>query len=85
MRDLATQCCKTARALQAELQSLRKTPGVVGLRETVSKFYMRRMKSKSIEKLNGRLAEHQKVLNSKILVDLRYVRKSYLRSKLITI
>ena len=81
-RDLATQCCETARALRTELQSLRKTPGG-GLCETFSKFYLRRKKSNSIEKLNGRLAEYQKVLDSKILIDLRYIRKCYLRSKVI--
>ena len=81
-RDLATQCCETARALQTELQSLRKTPGG-GLRETVSKFNLKRKKGKSIEKLKGRLDEYQKVVDSKILIDLRYIRNSHLTSKLI--
>ena len=79
LQDLATQCCETARALQMELQSLRKTPSG-GLRETVSKSYFRRKKIKSIQRLNGRLAEYQKTLDSKILIDLRYIRKSHLKS-----
>ena len=70
--DLGSQCCETARILHSELESLRKSPGG-GFRETISTAIARRKKSKKIDKLKGRLDEYQKVLDSRVLVNIRHV------------
>ena len=71
LQDLGLQCCETAGALHAELESLRKSPG--GFRETVSIAIMKRRKAKKIAQLKARLDEYQKVLDSRVLMDIRHV------------
>ena len=72
LNDLSSQCCETARALHNELLSLRKKLGG-GVCESLSKFVMKRTKAKDNERLKSRLDEHQKVLDKKVLMDVRHV------------
>ena len=70
--DIGLQCSETARILHAEVKSLRKAPGG-GVWVTVSAAVTRRKKAKKIEQLKDRLDEYQKVLDSKVLIDIRQV------------
>jgi len=72
LSDLALRCCKTAEALHTILESLRKNPGG-GTSESIFKFMKKKIKAKEIEGLKTRLDEYQKVLDSKILIDIRYI------------
>ena len=81
--DLASLCCETAKELQAELGSLCKKPGG-GLRDTFHKAVLKKRKARHIERLKQRLDECQKVLDSKILIDVRYVRIFLSRSQALT-
>lgn len=67
---LATQCSQTAKALQDELDSLRKSPGG-GLRSTIQKARLKNKKAKTIGKLKLALDEYEKTLDSKVLIDVR--------------
>ena len=67
---LATQCSGTARELNGELVSLRKAPGG-GLRDTIRTTWLKKKKSKSIDRLKLALDEYQKTLDSKVLIDVR--------------
>ena len=67
---LATQCSDTARELNGELVSLRKAPGG-GLRDTIRTTWLKKKKSKSIDRLKLVLDEYQKTLDSKVLIDVR--------------
>ena len=78
LEDLGSQCCDTAQKLQTELQSLRKIPAG-GVRETTYKFILKQRKSKTIDRLKSRLDEYQKVLDSKVLVDIRHVYRLCIR------
>ncbi|KAL8750831.1 MAG: hypothetical protein Q9199_006824 [Rusavskia elegans] len=60
----------TAKALQDELGSLRKSPGG-GLRSTIEKVWLKKKKAKTIEKLKLALDKYKKTLDSKILIDVR--------------
>ena len=73
LTDLASFCRETAKELQTELGSLCKKPGG-GLRDTLHKAVLKKRKARHIEQLKQRLDECQKVLDTKILIDLRYVR-----------
>lgn len=79
LNGLGSRCYKTARALHDELLALRKKPDG-GLRESVKVFVKKKKKAKSIEQIKTRLDEYQKVLDTKILIDLRYVFCSRLQS-----
>ena len=70
LSDLVSQCCATAKSLHTELQSLGTLPKE-GLRKTAYYFYSKKRKSKSINNLKSRLDEYQRVLDSKILVDIK--------------
>lgn len=67
---LATQCSDTARELNGKLDSLRKAPGG-GLRSTIKTAWLKKKKSKSIDKLKLALDQYQKTLDSKVLIDVR--------------
>ena len=70
MIPLATQCSKTAKALQSELVLLRKPPRS-GLRGTVGRVWLKTRKAKKIQTLKLALDEFQKTLDSTILIDVR--------------
>ena len=70
--DLVLKCCETATELQTELQSLR-TSSNRGFRETALKVLSKKRKAKKINKLKSRLDEYQRVLDSKLLIDIRHV------------
>ena len=72
LSGLGSRCCETARALHEELLTLRKKPDG-GLRESVKVFVKKKRKAKSIEQIKTRLDEYQKVLDTKLLIDLRHV------------
>ena len=71
LNELASQCCKTARDLQAMLDLLRKSPGG-GIRESSSKPVKKKVTPKEITRIKSRLDELQKALDSKILINLRH-------------
>ena len=72
LTNLSLQCCETATVLHSELESLRKTPGG-GFRDTISKALLKKRKAKEIEKIKNTLDEYQKVLDSKVLIEIRHV------------
>ena len=72
LSDLGSQCYETAKALNEELLALRKKPDG-GLRDSVKAFVKKKKKANSIEQIKTRLDEYQKVLDTKILIDLRHV------------
>ncbi|KAL8849090.1 MAG: hypothetical protein Q9221_005934 [Calogaya cf. arnoldii] len=67
---LATKCSQTAQDLQAELDSLRTSPGS-GVRSTLQKAWLKKIKSKKIDKIKLALDELEKTLNSVVLIDVR--------------
>ena len=70
LSDLCTRCCQTALTLQCELQSLQKSSDG-GKREAFNKFVLSKRKAKDIRILEEALAEYQKTLDSRILIDVR--------------
>ncbi|KAL8832359.1 MAG: hypothetical protein Q9191_000316 [Dirinaria sp. TL-2023a] len=71
LEELCSQCRDTANELQAELQSLRRS-AAGGVGETTSKFFLKKRKKRTIEKLKNRLDEYQKILDSKVLINIRH-------------
>ncbi|KAI4220349.1 MAG: hypothetical protein L6R36_007688 [Xanthoria steineri] len=67
---LATQCSQTARVLKGELDSIRKAPGG-GLCGTIKTAWLKKRKTKKIDKLKLALDEYQKTLDSRVLIDAR--------------
>lgn len=59
----------TAKTLQRELYSLEKSPGG-GLRETISKAFLKKQKAKGLEKIKRSLDEYQKTLDSKAIIKI---------------
>ena len=72
LKDLASECCETAKLLHTELESLRLTHGG-GVRAAFFKTIQRKLNSKNIDRLKGKLDEYQKTLETKVLVDIRHV------------
>ncbi|KAL8846978.1 MAG: hypothetical protein Q9221_007964 [Calogaya cf. arnoldii] len=70
LTSLGLRCCKSATALNNELQSLNKSPGG-GFRKTVSGLFLKARKAERIHQLKHSLDEYQKVFNSKLLIDIR--------------
>ncbi|KAI4189737.1 MAG: hypothetical protein LQ348_003758 [Seirophora lacunosa] len=60
----------TAQTLKSELDSLQKPPGS-GLRGTLKKAWLKQEKAKTIDKLKRDLDEYERILDSKILIDVR--------------
>ncbi|KAL8930404.1 MAG: hypothetical protein Q9208_000587 [Pyrenodesmia sp. 3 TL-2023] len=75
LKSLAAECCHTAKTLQVELDALRKAPGS-GLRGTFKTAWLKKRKTKTIEKLKIALDEYEKALDSKVLIDVRQVLKA---------
>ena len=69
---LATECSMTAQSLITELEKLR-VNGSHRKAQVLSKVFMSTRKRKSIDKIRKRLGEYQKILDTRILVDLRLV------------
>ena len=69
---LAAECSTTAQALITELEKLR-VDGSHRKRQAVSKAFMSVRKKKCIDETQKRLGEYQRVLDTRILVDLRFV------------
>ena len=71
LNSFAVQCCETAKELHAELDSLRRPAGR-GLHKTLFTAARRGLKSGKIDRLKKRLDEYQKVLDTEILVNVKY-------------
>ena len=71
---LTLQCCETAEQLHTELESLLDSSGG-RFGRTISIATRKVLKARKIEKLKVQLDEYQKVLDTKILIDIRYVRR----------
>ena len=71
MLDLGTQCRDTAKTLSNELSSLRESSSG-RIKGTITVLMRRKKKAKVIKMLKARLDEHQKVLDTKVLIDIRF-------------
>ena len=72
LQALADECCKTADKLTTELDTL-KTSGPHKRRQAVQKFYRSICRKSVVEKIQRKLDSYQKVLDTRILVNLRSV------------
>ena len=70
--DLGSKCSSTAEELVAELEKLR-VNGPHRKRQSLNKSLKAMLKGNHMEKIQKRLEGYQKLLDSKILVDLRFV------------
>ena len=70
--DLGSKCSSTAEDLVAELEKL-KVDGRHRKRQSLSVSFKAVLKRNSMDKIQKRLEEYQKLLDSRILVDLRFV------------
>ena len=72
LQALAEECCKTADELTAELDTL-KISGPNKRRQAVPKFFRSIRRKSVVEAIQRRLDSYQKVLDTRILVNLRFV------------
>ena len=72
LQALADQCCKTADELTAELHTL-KIRGPHKRRQAVQKLYKSMRRKSVVKEIQTKLDGYQKVLDTKILVNLRFV------------
>ena len=70
--DLATKCSRTAEELVAELEKL-KVDGPHRKRQVARKTFRTLLKGTPIDRIQKRLAEYEKHLDTRVLVDLRFV------------
>ena len=70
--DLGSKCSSTAKELVAELEKM-KVDGPRRKRQSLNKSLKAMLKRNDMEKIQKRLEGYQKLLDSKILVDLRFV------------
>lgn len=70
--DLGSKCSTTAKELVAELEKMR-VDGPHRKRQAVKKTFKAMKKRKAIDDIQKRLEEYRKLLDSTILVDLRFV------------
>ena len=70
--DLGSKCSSTAKELIAELEKL-KVDERHRKRQSLNKSFKAILKKNSMEKIQKRLEGYQKLLDSRILVDLRFV------------
>ena len=70
--DLCSKCSSTAEELVAELEKL-KVDGPHRKRQSLNKSLKAMLKRNDMEKIQKRLEGYQKLLDSRILVDLRFV------------
>lgn len=71
LQTLSKKCSSTSKELYNELRSLQKSSGG-GRRETVSKLARRFTRGKTIKRLQEDLNRYQQVLDTVVLVDVRY-------------
>lgn len=71
--DLAAKCSDTAQELIVEVQNL-KINGTHTIRQAISKTIKTMRKKSAIDEIQRRLEKYRKLLDSRILVDLRWVR-----------
>ncbi len=74
--DLGSKCSSTAQELVAELEKL-KVKGPHGKIQGVRKMFQSVWRRKAIDDIQKRLDEYRKILNTRILVDLRFVCDQY--------
>ena len=72
LQALADECCRTADELTAELDTL-KVSGPHKKRQVAKKFYRSIRRKSVVEGIQKRLDGYQKVLNTRTLVNLRFV------------
>lgn len=72
LEELATKCSQTATELVAELQSL-KVEGPHKRRQAITKTIKGFRGSRKIESIQAKLKQYQEVLNTRILICLRFV------------
>ena len=72
LQALAEECCETADELTAELDTL-KTSGSHKKRQAVQKLYRSIRRKSVVEGIQKKLDGYQKVLDTRILVNLRFV------------
>ena len=72
LEALADECCKTADELTAELDTL-KISGPHKKRQAVPKFFRSIRRKSVVEGIQRKLDGYQKVLDTRILVNLRFV------------
>ena len=70
--DLGSKCSSTAQELVAELEKLR-INGPHRKRQSLNKSFKAMLKRNDMEKIQKRLEGYEKLLDSRILVDLRFV------------
>ena len=70
---VATECSKTAKDLIAKLQSLQVQPSSHQRVAAVSKSFKAHFKKSSINSIEERLERYQKLLDTQILITLRFV------------
>lgn len=75
--DLGSKCSDTAEELIAELERM-KVDGPHRKRQVARKTFKIMLKGSPIDRIQKRLDEHRKYLDSKILVDLRFVHRDNL-------
>ena len=74
--ELGSNCSNTAQELVAEVQKFR-VNGPNRKRQVIRKTAKTLMKKSAVEDIMKRLEKYEKVLDSRILVDLRFVRPSW--------
>ncbi len=72
LKEIATSCSETAAELVALLQSLR-VEGPHKRRQAVTKTAKASWESRKIESIQAKLKQYQEVLDTRILVSLRFV------------
>ena len=72
LQALADECCKTADELTAELDTL-KISGQHKRRQAVQKFFRSIRRKSVVDGIRRKLDSYQKVLDTRILANLRYV------------
>lgn len=72
LMDLGSQCSMTAKNLVAELEKL-KVSAPHSKRQVVSKTFKALWKKDAIDDIQKRLDRYQRVLDTRILIDLRFV------------
>ena len=76
--DLGSKCSSTAEELVTELEKM-KVNGPHRKRQAVKKTFKSMLKRKAIDDIQKRLEEYRKLLDSTILVDLRFVHHDLLQ------
>ena len=79
LKDLAIKCSETSQELIAELHSLQ-IQGPHRKRQALTRSLKVILKKDAIEDIQKKLDQYQKILDTRVLVNLRYVRSEHLTS-----